>query len=79
MFSPDADESPYHPSTMRQAVEVKGPAKSVKHSGTRLAEQDETPSGSMSAPSSPTRSRIDGTYRHALFHRSPWAMLEVIM
>lgn len=55
MFSPDADESPYHVS---KVPEAKGPPKAIKHTSTRLPEQDDTPS-SVSAPPSPTRSRID--------------------
>ncbi|EMD42199.1 hypothetical protein CERSUDRAFT_79803 [Gelatoporia subvermispora B] len=59
MFAPDANESPYHPPPAKVAVEVKGEPKAIKHGNTRLLEQDDTPSGSVSAPPSPTRSRID--------------------
>ncbi|GBE77837.1 predicted protein [Sparassis crispa] len=59
MFSPDADESPYHPSAATLAADAKNEPKIVKHSNTRLPEQDETPSGTLSTPPSPTRSRID--------------------
>lgn len=60
MFSPDADVSPYHPKTMNSA-EATGDPKSIKHSSTRLPGQEESPSSSraMSAPPSPTRSRIN--------------------
>ncbi|OCH95770.1 hypothetical protein OBBRIDRAFT_744950 [Obba rivulosa] len=59
MFPPDADESPYHPSPANVPVEVKGEPKTIKYGNTRLPEQDDTLSGSISAPPSPTRSRID--------------------
>ncbi|KAI0639743.1 nuclear protein DGCR14 [Trametes polyzona] len=59
MFAPDADVSPYHP-PVSQAVEApKGPPKAIKHTNTRLPEQDDKPDHSISAPPSPTRSRID--------------------
>ncbi|KAG9222921.1 hypothetical protein PLEOSDRAFT_1036704 [Pleurotus ostreatus PC15] len=58
MFPPDANESPYHPST--SAIATPNP-KVVLHSNTRLPEQEESTnfSRSSSAPPSPTRSRID--------------------
>lgn len=56
MFSPDADESPYHTSNVSE--ETKGPPKAIKHTNTRLPEQDDTPSV-VPTPPSPTRSRID--------------------
>ncbi|KAH9922997.1 nuclear protein DGCR14 [Amylocystis lapponica] len=59
MFPPDADESPYHPTVANIAVEVKGGPKTIKHGNTRLSEQDDRSSRSLSAPPSPTRSRID--------------------
>ncbi|KAI0931935.1 hypothetical protein AcW2_000704 [Taiwanofungus camphoratus] len=59
MFPPDADESPYHPPPTKMAVAMKGEPKTIKHGNTRLPGQDDAPSGSMSAPPSPTRSRID--------------------
>ncbi|TFY61932.1 hypothetical protein EVJ58_g4196 [Rhodofomes roseus] len=59
MFSPDADVSPYHAPAAKAPVEVKGEPKAIKHGNTRLPEQDDTPSRSMSAPASPTQSRLD--------------------
>jgi len=59
MFPPDADESPYHPSAAKTAAEAKGAPKTIKYGNTRLPEQDEEPNRPLSAPSSPTRSRID--------------------
>ncbi|KAF9499767.1 hypothetical protein BDN71DRAFT_1441346 [Pleurotus eryngii] len=58
MFPPDANESPYHPST--SAVTTPN-SKVVLHNNTRLPEQEESSnfSRSSSAPPSPTRSRID--------------------
>ncbi|KAJ7808284.1 nuclear protein Es2-domain-containing protein [Mycena olivaceomarginata] len=57
MFSPDADESPYHP---RPTVPTADP-RAIIHGSTRLAEQDDSRSGTraMSAPPSPTRSHIN--------------------
>ncbi|KAH9937138.1 nuclear protein DGCR14 [Fomitopsis serialis] len=59
MFPPDADVSPYHAPVTKAAVEVKGAPKAIKHGSTRLPEQDDTVAGSVSAPASPTQSRID--------------------
>ncbi|PCH33818.1 hypothetical protein WOLCODRAFT_94253 [Wolfiporia cocos MD-104 SS10] len=59
MFPPDADELPYNPSTIKKAMEVKGAPKTIKHANTKLPEQDDTPRDTLSAPPSPTRSRID--------------------
>jgi len=60
MFSPDADESPYHVDP-RKLPEVKGPPKTIVHSGTRIDAQEHSNSHTPSAsePSSPTRSRIN--------------------
>lgn len=55
MFSPDADESPYHPTSINAAVDD---PKFIKYGNTRLPEYEAGPSG-QSAPPSPTRSRID--------------------
>ncbi|EIW64427.1 uncharacterized protein TRAVEDRAFT_33212 [Trametes versicolor FP-101664 SS1] len=59
MFSPDADVSPYHPPAASTVEAAKGPPKAIKHTNTRLPEQDDKPDQSISAPPSPTRSRID--------------------
>ena len=60
MFAPDADESPYHPKPVLAAGDAKPPPpKVIKYGNTRLPEQDDAPSSSISAPPSPTRSRID--------------------
>ncbi|CCL98980.1 uncharacterized protein FIBRA_00988 [Fibroporia radiculosa] len=59
MFSPDADVAPYLLSSAGTASDAKGEPKTIKHGNTRLPEQNDTPSGSLSAPPSPTRSRID--------------------
>ena len=59
MFPPDADVSPYHPPAVQTAQDAKGPPKLVKHGNTRLPEQDDKLDHSISAPPSPTRSRID--------------------
>lgn len=60
MFSPDADESPYHPPALN-LTEAKGDPKAIKYGNTRLPEQDNSASSSrgISTPPSPTRSRID--------------------
>jgi len=58
MFAPDADESPYHPKiTLKPEVNLE----TVSYASTRLPEQEHTVGDpkSMSAPPSPTRSRID--------------------
>ncbi|KAI0830651.1 nuclear protein DGCR14 [Trametes gibbosa] len=59
MFLPDADVSPYHPPVSTAAETPKGPPKVIKHTNTRLPEQDDKLDHSISAPPSPTRSRID--------------------
>ncbi|KAI0331932.1 hypothetical protein GY45DRAFT_534511 [Cubamyces sp. BRFM 1775] len=59
MFAPDADVSPYHPPPSKATEDIKGPPRAIKHSNTRLPEQDDKPDHSLSAPPSPTRSRID--------------------
>lgn len=57
MFPPDADMTPYQNSGSSAAARD---PKIVKHGNTRLPEQEEsTDVRSMSAPPSPTRSRID--------------------
>ncbi|KAF8622223.1 hypothetical protein AX15_007164 [Amanita polypyramis BW_CC] len=59
MFSPDADESPYHPSP--NEAEAKSDPKVIKYDNTRLPEQEHSSSASRGAsvPPSPTRSRVD--------------------
>ena len=59
MFPPDADVSPYHPSAT--PADLGGDPKSIAHTSTRLPEQSDPSSSSraLSAPPSPTRSRID--------------------
>ena len=59
MFPPDADVAPYNGSVTQAKEDPKGPPKSIKHGNTRLPEQDDKPDHSLSAPPSPTRSRID--------------------
>lgn len=60
MFPPDADQSPYNPRPSLVSKDIKPPPpKVIKYGNTRLPEQDDRPSRSMSAPPSPTRSRID--------------------
>ncbi|CAL1695377.1 unnamed protein product [Somion occarium] len=59
MFPPDADISPYHPLTSKTTEDLKVAAKIIKYDSTRLPEQDNRPTDSISAPPSPTRSRID--------------------
>lgn len=60
MFTPDADISPYDPSASSSSTKTKVDPKVIKYGNTRLPEQDVTDqSRSLSAPSSPTRSRID--------------------
>lgn len=58
MFSPDADISPYNPIT-KTADDIKLVPKVIKYGNTRLPEQDDSFKESISAPPSPTRSRID--------------------
>lgn len=59
MFPPDADVSPYNPIATQSAADAKGPPRIIKHGNTRLPEQEDKPDRSVSAPPSPTRSRID--------------------
>ena len=59
MFPPDADVSPYNPAAAKALEDAKAPPKTIKHGNTRLPEQEEKPDHSISAPPSPTRSRID--------------------
>ncbi|ESK98326.1 aspartate aminotransferase [Moniliophthora roreri MCA 2997] len=60
MFPPDADASPYHEKPKIDTI-PKGEERSIQHGSTRLPEQDDSTSHSqsLSAPPSPTRSRID--------------------
>ncbi|CAA7266553.1 unnamed protein product [Cyclocybe aegerita] len=71
MFAPDADVSPYNPPS--KPAEGKG-QKAVNYASTRLQE-DEHRAGdakSVSAPPSPTRSRIDAAITGTPYHpRSP--------
>ncbi len=56
MFSPDADETPYYKPPI---VDTKpADVKVIKYNSTRLSEHDDGPH-QLSAPPSPTRSRID--------------------
>ena len=57
MFPPDANVAPYDISTLATAKRARGDPKAIKHGNTRLPEQAD--SQSISAPPSPTRSRID--------------------
>ena len=60
MFPPDADVSPYDPSTSIISVKVDAVPRVVKHDNTRLPEQDTAAKPqSLSDPPSPTQSRID--------------------
>jgi len=60
MFSPDADVSPYDPSTaVTKERKKEANPKIVKHANTRLPEQSETEPRARSEPPSPTRSRIE--------------------
>ncbi|TFY83766.1 hypothetical protein EWM64_g235 [Hericium alpestre] len=62
MFPPDADISPYDPSSsIKRMADAKNEPKIIKHGNTRLPEQEQDSSVSRghSAPPSPTRSRID--------------------
>ncbi|KAI0778519.1 nuclear protein DGCR14 [Trametes elegans] len=59
MFPPDADVSPYHAPPANIVEDAKAAPRVIKHSNTRLPEQDDKPDHSISAPPSPTRSRID--------------------
>lgn len=60
MFPPDADVSPYDPSTSTVSVKTDVVPREVKHDNTRLPEQDVTgKTQSLSTPPSPTQSRID--------------------
>ncbi|PIL31623.1 hypothetical protein GSI_06325 [Ganoderma sinense ZZ0214-1] len=57
MFPPDADVAPYN--STNAAEGSRGPPRVIKYGNTRLPEQDDKPDHSLSAPPSPTRSRID--------------------
>ncbi|KAF9015234.1 nuclear protein DGCR14 [Cyathus striatus] len=69
MFSPDADESPYHPGT---DVEIMIDPKVIKYGNTRLYEQELSSQASrgVSEPPSPTRSRIDAAITGTPYHPS---------
>ncbi|KAF9044822.1 hypothetical protein BDZ89DRAFT_1191718 [Hymenopellis radicata] len=69
MFPPDADETPYYkpPTVDTKSADVKV----IKYNSTRLSEQDDRPQ-QLSAPPSPTRSRIDAAIQGTPYHpRSP--------
>ncbi|EEB95258.1 hypothetical protein MPER_05800, partial [Moniliophthora perniciosa FA553] len=73
MFPPDADASPYHEKPRTDTI-PNGEERSILHGSTRLPEQDDSisHSQSVSAPPSPTRSRIDAAIRGTPYHpRSP--------
>jgi len=59
MFPPDADITPYETSGSAAANRARGEPKVIKHGNTRLQQEESTDSHSISAPPSPTRSRID--------------------
>lgn len=60
MFPPDADVSPYDPSTSIVSVKADVVPRIIKHDSTRLPEQDTADkTRSLSVPPSPTQSRID--------------------
>ena len=59
MFPPDADVAPYNQFTPNATEETKGPPKVIKYGNTRIPEHDDKLGHSLSAPPSPTRSRID--------------------
>ncbi|KAF9229412.1 hypothetical protein BS17DRAFT_743465 [Gyrodon lividus] len=73
MFSPDADISPYDPSTSTISMAAEVNPKVIKHRNTRLPEQDEEgQSRGLSAPPSPTQSRIDAAIAGTPYrHKSP--------
>lgn len=58
MFSPDADISPYN-APARTPDDLKVVPGVIKYGNTRLPEQDDSLKETISAPPSPTRSRID--------------------
>ncbi|KAL0579115.1 hypothetical protein V5O48_002898 [Marasmius crinis-equi] len=73
MFPPDADTSPYHEKPRTDTV-PKGEERTILYSSTRLPEQEESSDGpqSLSAPPSPTRSRIDAAIQGTPYRpRSP--------
>lgn len=58
MFTPDADVSPYHPPAA--TAESSTSLKKVDYAQTRLKEQEhDVRDKPLSAPPSPTRSRVD--------------------
>lgn len=62
MFPPDADESPYHKAAQADTKSTEDP-KVVVYSSTRLQEESSSASRGLSAPPSPTRSRIDAAIK----------------
>ncbi|SJL05787.1 uncharacterized protein ARMOST_09123 [Armillaria ostoyae] len=71
MFPPDADESPYHKAAQADIESTEDP-KVVVYSSTRLQEESSSASRGLSAPPSPTRSRIDAAIKGTPYHpRSP--------
>ncbi|KAK0198470.1 nuclear protein DGCR14 [Armillaria mellea] len=71
MFPPDADESPYHKAAQADIKSTQDP-KVVVYSSTRLQEESSSASRGLSAPPSPTRSRIDAAIKGTPYHpRSP--------
>ncbi|KAF8642332.1 hypothetical protein AX16_009601 [Volvariella volvacea WC 439] len=69
MFTPDVDVSPYQPQVSKPGQETD--PKVIKYANTRLSEQDvSTPGASLSAPPSPTRSRIGAAIAGAPYHPS---------
>lgn len=81
MFPPDADESPYHPKPRPAPTDEKPPPpKVIKYGNTRLPEQDDTPSQSISAPPSPTRSRIEAAIAGTPYRpRSPTGNVDALV
>ncbi|KAK7694868.1 hypothetical protein QCA50_002056 [Cerrena zonata] len=70
MFSPDADVSPYNPITSTTHDDLKVVPKVIKYGNTRLPEQDDSLRETISAPPSPTRSRIEAAIAGTPYHPS---------
>ncbi|KAK0465190.1 nuclear protein DGCR14 [Desarmillaria tabescens] len=71
MFPPDADESPYHKPAQAEIKSTEDP-KVVVYSSTRLQDDSSSASRGLSAPPSPTRSRIDAAIKGTPYRpRSP--------
>ncbi|KAG7450394.1 uncharacterized protein BT62DRAFT_927694 [Guyanagaster necrorhizus] len=68
MFPPDADESPYHKAPQADIKSTEDP-KIVVYSSTRLQEESSSASRGLSAPPSPTRSRIDAAIKGTPYRR----------